>query len=135
MFSLSYFFLHRSWGMVKTPMLSSSHDLWLSTDLIGFASGWIERQGWDFVSPLWAWICLIILELVGIKRIGLVETIYCLKSLYIIIILMKSLCCLPKCGVNSQVSLLFIVCTVQGLFLGFLISVLKNPQYNSSWGK
>ena len=51
MFSLSYFFLHRSWGMVKTPMLSSSHDLWLSTDLIGFASGWIERQGWDFVSP------------------------------------------------------------------------------------
>ena len=135
MFSLSCFFLHRSWGTVKTPMLSSSHGLWFSTDLIGFASGWIERRGETLFPPLWAWICHT-LGMVGIKRIGLVETIYCLKSLYFIIIIMKSLCCLPKCEENSQVSLLFIVYILFKVYsLGFSFKYSKNPQYNSSWGK
>ena len=91
--------------MVKTPMLSSSFDF----------LGWIERYGWDFGFPsLWAWICHM-LGMVGIKRIGLVEMINCLNASHFIIILMKSLCCLPKCGVNPQISLQFIVYLVSRL--------------------
>ena len=50
-----------------------------------------------------------------------------MKSSHFIIIVMKALYCLPKCEVNSQVSLLFLVykTVVRLNFLGFLIQVLR----------
>ena len=52
--------------------------------------------------------------------------INCLNASHFIIILMRSLCCLPKCGVNPQVSLLFIVCVLFKVFsLGFSFKYSK----------
>ena len=53
--------------------------------------------------------------MVGIKRIGFVEMINCLNASHFIIILMKSLCFLPKCGVNPQILLQFIAYPVSRL--------------------
>ena len=107
--------------MVKTPMLSSSLDfLWVDGD---------ERLRLRF-PHLWAWICLIIRVWLGKKDwFGWIQ--YCLNSLQFIIILMKSLCCLPKCGVNPQISFKFLVylyIVLRFISLGFLMQYSKkNP--------
>ena len=120
LFSLSYFFL-KSLGMVKTPMLSSSLDLFLWVD----REVMVETSGFPLSGPEFD----LSFGIGWVKRIGLVETIYCLKSSYFIIILMKSLCCLLKYGVNPQISLLIHSLHIFKVYsLGFLIQYSKqNP--------
>ena len=127
MFSLSHFLFCLSHRVRLRHLRSSSCGL-------GRKRGEVEA----LFPPLWAWICLIIHHLGfwgWIKGIGLVEMIYCLKSLYLIIILVKSLYCLPKCGVNPQISLWFLdYLLFKVYFLGFshMSTQEKNPLL---WGK